>query len=60
MNISATYMTVSSGNRVTRSLVLCEYYIDRCPFVLFYFDHGVHIRILITLLASSSSYFLYW
>ena len=29
MNISATNMTVSSGNRVTRSLVLCEYYIDR-------------------------------
>jgi hypothetical protein len=28
MNISATNMTVSSGNRITRSLVLCEYYID--------------------------------
>ena len=48
--------TVFSGVRVTRSLVLCVYFADRCLYLwlqccLFFFD----LRILITPLVSSSS-----
>jgi len=52
-----------SGVRVTRSLVLCVCFVDRCLFFsfwplccLFFFD----LRILITSLVSSNSSYMQW
>ena len=58
---------VFSGFRVTRSLVLCVCFVDRClSFCTFSFGHWCFlfffdIRILITpLISSNSSYVIYW